>query len=285
MTRLILADAELFSFVENRCYLDGGSMYGVIPKIMWEQHASADAENRIPLDTNVVLIRLNGRIALVDCGLGDRTTKRERKIYGCETPSRLEDTLAQLGVDRQRVDFVIATHLHLDHIGGAFEITADGEFEPRFPNARHIFRKTEWLAALNPDDRSRASYPSDRLLQLEQTGLVALIEEDCEIFPGVRVELTGGHTAGHQAVFVSVGDATVAIPGDIIPTSGHLRPTYIAASDLFPLDTLEYKKRLLNRIVDGGWIVAFDHDTQVKFARIKLDGGRYSATPVGELVV
>jgi len=282
MTKLALGDLELFSFVENRSYIDGGSMYGVIPKKLWSKLTPCDENNLVPLDMNVIVIKAHGKCILVDCGLGDVLTDRERKLYGCTTPSRFDESLHRLGLSSDRIDFVIPTHLHLDHVGGAFALDGNGDIAPKFPNARHIIRRQEWDVAMNPDDRSRAAYPSDNLRCLENAGLVEFVDSDIEILNSVKLVLTGGHTAGHQAVVITSGDQNVICCADMIPTIGHLRPEYIASSDLFPLDTLAYKKKLLEQIVNNNWIVAFDHDLEYKFAKLRRDGNRIVPDKVGE---
>jgi len=247
MTKLALGDLELFSFVENRSYIDGGSMYGVIPKKLWSKLTPCDENNLVPLDMNVIVIKAHGKCILVDCGLGDVLSDRERKLYGCTTPSRLDESLHRLGLSSDRIDFVIPTHLHLDHVGGAFALDGNGDIAPKFPNAR-----------------------------------VEFVDSDTEILNSVKLVLTGGHTAGHQAVVITSGDQNVICCADMIPTIGHLRPEYIASSDLFPLDTLAYKKKLLEQIVNNNWIVAFDHDLEYKFAKLRRDGNRIVPEKVGE---
>jgi glyoxylase-like metal-dependent hydrolase (beta-lactamase superfamily II) len=177
---------------------------------------------------------------------------------------------------------VILTHLHLDHVGGAFVADPDGKPLPRFTNARHIIRQEEWDDAMNPDDRSRVSYPADRLRCLEDSGLIDFVDADTEVLPGIRVIRTGGHTRGHQIVTMSSGDRTVVFCGDLFPIVGVLRPTYISAADLFPLETLEHKKKLLSEVIEKNWIVAFDHDLEYKFATLKRDDRDVVPEKVGE---
>jgi glyoxylase-like metal-dependent hydrolase (beta-lactamase superfamily II) len=190
--------------------------------------------------------------------------------------------MSRLGVSPDMIDYVILTHLHLDHAGGAFVADSNGSPIPRFPNARHIIRREEWDAAMDADDRSRPVYPADRLKCLDDCGLIEFVDADMDIMPGIHVARTGGHTRGHQMVTVSSMGQTVLYSGDVFPTAGHLRPTYIAASDLYPLETLENKKELLSRIVDGGWIIAFDHDLELKFATLQRRGGALAPEKAGE---
>jgi glyoxylase-like metal-dependent hydrolase (beta-lactamase superfamily II) len=280
MTRLSVGEFEIISFVENRCYVDGGSMYGVIPKSIWSKLTPCDENNLVPLDTNLLLIKAGRSHILIDCGIGDLLTERERKVYACHTASSMDESFIRLGLTPDDIDFVIPTHLHLDHIGGAFIEDATGNPAPRFPKARHVIRRKEWETAMSPDDRSRVSYPTDRLKCLAH--LVDLIDDETEIVPGVAVVRSGGHTRGHQVIEISTGDQAVIYCGDMIPTTGHLRPPYIAASDLYPLETLEYKKHLLDRISEGNLIIAFDHDIETKFARLSSENGRVDYHKTGE---
>ncbi len=281
-TRLTLGDFELFSFVENRCYLDGGSVYGVVPKALWSKLTPPDDNNLIPLDTNLLLVKAHGKRILIECGIGDFLTDIERKVYSCDAPSRIDDCLSRLGMASDMIDYVILTHLHLDHVGGAFVADSDGRPQPRFPNARHVIRKEEWEAAMNPDDRSKVVYPTERLRCLDESNLVDIIDADTEVLPGIWAVKSGGHTRGHQIVTVSSGSGTVVYTGDMFPLTSHLRPTYIAASDLYPLETLEHKKKLLTGIVENGWIIAFDHDLEYKFATLKRHGRAFVPEKVGE---
>jgi len=281
MTRLVIGDIELFSFVENRTLSDGGAMYGVIPKSLWSKSSTADENNLVPMDTNLLLIKTRKLKILVDCGLGDALTDRQKKIYGCHSPSRLDECIARLALVPEDIDIVIASHLHLDHIGGAFAGHPD-DIKPRFPRARHIIRDIEWNTAMNPDDRSMAAYPTEMLRRFEEFGLIEMIDSDIEAGPGVKLVLTGGHTRGHQVVEIESGEQKVIFCADMIPVAGNLKPTYIAATDLFPLETLEYKKKLIEDAVRYNWILALDHDTEYKFVTLKRENGKIVPVKQGE---
>ena len=282
ITKLDAGEFELYSFVENRCYLDGGSMFGVIPKVLWSKLIQCDENNLVPLDTNLLFVKAHGKRILVECGIGDMLTDIERKVYTCYTPSRMDDCLSRLGVTPDMIDYVILTHLHLDHVGGAVVADRDGNPSPRFTNARHVIRQEEWDDAMNPDDRSKVSYPADRLRCLEDSGLIDFVDADTEVLPNIWVIRTGGHTRGHQIVTMSSGNRTVVFCGDLFPIVGVLRPTYIAAADLFPLKTLEHKKKLLSEVIEKNWIVAFDHDLEYKFATLKRGGRGVVPKKVGD---
>lgn len=281
ITRYEFGDFEVFSFVENRCHSDGGLMFGVVPKMLWSQKIPVDENNMVPVDNNCLLIKHHRHHILIDCGLGDVISDKERKMYGCKTPTRIEECLDRIGLSPDMLTLVIPTHLHLDHVGGAFKQEGD-EIVPRFPKARHAVRRMEWESAMNPDSRSAAAYPTQRLLALDNAGLIDQFEGDVELAPGVWSVRTGGHTAGHSAIIITDGERSVFFAADLIPTSIHLRPEYIAAADLFPLETLDHKKRFYDKIAGGDWVLAFDHDIEYKFARIKPDGREFHIEKVGE---
>jgi len=281
ITRYEFGDYEIFSFVENRCHSDGGAMFGVIPKALWSRKISADENNLIPMDNNCLLVKHDRHRILIDCGLGDALSDRERKVYGCETPTGIDKCLDRIGLSPDMITLVIPSHLHLDHVGGAFMQDGD-KIVPRFPKARHAVSKIEWETAMNPDSRSAVAYPTDRLQILENAGVVDKHEGDIEIAPGVWIVRTGGHTAGHNAIIITDGEHSVFFAADLIPTSVHLRPEYISAADLFPLETLEHKKKFYERIDGEHWVLAFDHDIEYKFARVRQDGRNYHIEKVGE---
>jgi glyoxylase-like metal-dependent hydrolase (beta-lactamase superfamily II) len=282
MTRLQVGDVEVTSFIENRCYADGGSMFGVIPKVLWSKHIKCDRDNLIPLDTNLVLITVNHKRLLVDCGIGDLLSEKERKVYSCYTPGNLDACLGRLGLVTDDIDLVIPTHLHLDHIGGAFRGNNRGMTEPRFKSARYVIRQDEWNVAISPDQRSSISYPTDRLKSLAESGQVEFVSEDVEIVDNVWLKRTGGHTAGHQAIEVNCKEGTIICPGDMFPTTAHFKPAWVAAADLYPLQTMDYKYRIWCRASSENIILALDHDLETKFAKLTIRNDTPGFEKVGE---
>jgi glyoxylase-like metal-dependent hydrolase (beta-lactamase superfamily II) len=268
---------ELQVIHENRFWIDGGAMFGVVPRVLWETMARPDGRNRIALQANLLLVRTPQKNILVETGLGDAIPEKWRINYGVEGPSQMLGQLRQIGLDPLDIDVVILTHLHFDHAGGCIHIK-NGDFTPIFPAARHVVQLQEWEDALAPDQRSRASYMKDLLLPLDRGGLLQLIEGSSEIVPGIQVVNTGGHTRGHQVVLIASGGKQALYTGDLIPTRSHLKIPYIAGVDLFPLETMRQKEKMIQRAVEESWLILFGHDTEI-------DGGYLSRGTQGKMVV
>jgi glyoxylase-like metal-dependent hydrolase (beta-lactamase superfamily II) len=260
---------EIFSFVENRFKIDGGAMFGVVPKIIWEKMTNCDEKNRVDLDLNLFLVKTKNKNILIDAGMGQTLTDRMKRIYGVEENSNLNQGLANFGLRPEDIDLVIPTHLHMDHAGGMVKFDQSGEKVPTFPNAKHIIQSQEWKDALVPDERTVATYFPENLLVLKNSGLVDLVDGETEVESGIKVVPTGGHTRGHQAVLIDTGNEKILCPGDIIPTHNHLKIPYVASVDTYPLETMKIKREFLERCLNGGWKVAFDHDTELKMARLE----------------
>lgn len=274
---------DITPFVEREFRLDGGSMFGVIPKSMWQKLLPADENNLIPMVTNLFILRAHGQTLLFDAGLGDSLTEREEKIYGTVGPSRMTEGLAGAGVTADDIDVVILTHLHTDHCAGTVKRVGE-RFVPRFPNATVIASRREWQAAMNPNERTTAVYIPERLKALEASGRLELIDfegtaDSIELLPGVRAVHTGGHSDGHLGLEIESGGQKVWYHADIYPTIAHLRTAYIPATDLYPLDTMAVKHALLPRIIEEEVILALDHDTRIPLARISMDGKSPVAIP------
>jgi len=288
IVRYRLGAIEVFSFVENRMRLDGGAMFGVIPKKLWTRELPSDGENLIDLDLNLLLVKSAGRSLLVDTGFGDVPTERERKIYGLASASRLESSLAACGVRPEQLDFVVFSHLHLDHSGGGLVRNGEGQARTRFPRARYIAQRQEWQEATHPNERTLATYVPEYMKAYEDSGQVDLLEGDAELLPGVSVRRTGGHTLGHQSVLISGGGRTVGYFADIFPTRVHLKTAWVPAVDTHPLESLKVKKEILKSCVDNATWLAFDHDVEYKVALVEWNGRDYAARPLpdgsGEVV-
>ncbi len=276
---MVFGEFEIHTFVEQQFHLDGGSMFGVVPKSIWARQIPADGNNLIPMVTNLFVLKAHGKRIIFDIGLGDTLTDREKKIYGTDGVSNLEPGLAGLGLSVDDIDYVVLTHLHTDHAGGAVK-QVDGQYVPRFPNARYVIAEQEWEAALNPDERTAAVYVPEHLTPLKQAGQVQFIKIDGELLPGVRAVFTGGHTRGHFALEIESEDTSVFYYADIFCSTAHLGVAWVPATDLFPLDTMKVKRRTLPRIIDRNVVMAFDHDVKIPLARITKEGRKPVATPV-----
>jgi len=280
---LRIGDFQIFSFVEGRFHLDGGAMFGIVPKIMWEKYLSPNDKNLVPLDCNLLLIKTKGKNILVDSGMGDVFNDRERKIYAAYNPSNLEVGLLGYGVKPEEIDLVILSHLHADHSCGTIKKENEREI-PRFKNAKLVVQKTEWEDAIHPDERTAAGYLTNHLSVLGEHKVLELVDGEAEILPGLRVVKTAGHTEGHQGIEISGNGLKLVYYGDIVPTSYHLRPHYVASLDLYPRQTMKVKKQLIPQVVENGWYIAFDHDLRIKIAKLKKDAeGRIVAEPVSQL--
>jgi glyoxylase-like metal-dependent hydrolase (beta-lactamase superfamily II) len=261
---------EVHTVMAGGLRLDGGAMFGVVPKPLWGRRIPADERNRIPLAMRCLLIRTAGRTLLVDSGLGNKEGEKFRGIYGVEnagSPTRLEDGLRALGVEPADVDLVLCTHLHFDHAGGATLRDADGVIRPSFPNATYLIRRGEWEFAHRENERIQASYLRHNMDPLAEADVVEFLEDDTEVVPGVRMVRTPGHTPHHQSVLIEHGETTLFYMADLVPTRAHVPLPWIMGYDVEPLVTLEAKREWLTRAGREGWILVFEHDPEVAFAR------------------
>lgn len=269
---------EVFHFIEGRFYLDGGIMFGIIPKLMWQRLIPADDKNLIPMDNNLYVVRAHGKNILLDTGLGDALSEQDRKVYSCWTPSNMLPGLKSLGLTPDDIDFVFFSHLHTDHLGGAIRLEK-GRKVPVFRQARHLIQKKEWEDAQKPDERTGAVYLPDDLLALEEAKVVELVDGEVQILPGLSLRLTGGHTPGHQGCIISDGGSTLVYYADIFPTRHHVRTAYVAGVDLFPRETMKVKREVVPKFASEGTLIAFDHDLQVKIGRLEEKEGKLVAVP------
>ena len=253
---------------------DGGSMFGIVPKALWERVKPADERNRVPMDMNCLLIRDGaGHVVVVETGAGTKLSEKLRDIYGIDRPPALLDELARRGVRPDEVTLVVNTHLHFDHAGG--NTYRDGDrIVPTFGRAAYALQRAEWEDALHANERTRGSYFADDYAPLEAAGRLELVDDAAEVLPGVWLERVQGHTRGTQTVRISADGRTAYFSSDFMPDRHHLPLPWISAFDLFPLDTLEAKRSILVRAVEEGWIVGFTHDLP-RFGRITLEDGRH----------
>jgi methylmalonyl-CoA epimerase len=274
-TGLAWGDVQLTSVCDGLLRFDGGAMFGVVPRPLWEKQAPPDDRNRIQLAMRPLVVEGDWGRMMIDCGIGDKMDAKQVDIYGIDRTRHLDHALADVGMSAGSIDYVLATHLHFDHIGGA-TVRQGSTLTPRFPNAKYLIRAGEWEDANDPHERNRASYVPDDFVPLRQAGVVEFHGGDFELQPGVRVVRTGGHTGQHQIVYIQSGDKTAVFAADLIPTTAHVQDPWIMGYDLFPLETLSFKKRFVREAIDRRYLVFFEHDPVIAAGYIReKDGRRY----------
>ncbi|MGH7201324.1 MAG: MBL fold metallo-hydrolase [Planctomycetaceae bacterium] len=280
-----LGQFELTTISGGRFSIDGGTMFGVVPKTLWNRVVPADEGNFIPQATNCVLVRTGRQTMLIDTGYGSKLDEKQRRIFRSEEGGPLLDSLASKGVTPEEIDVVVLSHLHFDHAGGATRRDESGKLVPTFPNAEYVAQRREWETASADLPELRGAYPQENFLPLAETGQLRLIEGDGEILPGFRARVTGGHTTFHMAIVIESDGETAVYLGDICPMWGHLPTLWCMAYDVDLLETRRVKPRLLGEIADSGWLALSDHDAQHAAARIRRDEKRDFAVSdaLGEL--
>jgi glyoxylase-like metal-dependent hydrolase (beta-lactamase superfamily II) len=274
-----LGDLEI-NYIDGGTFaLDGGAMFGVVPKVLWEKKSPPDENNRIRMKANALLVRTASKIILIETGNGTKWDAKLRSIYNIQTGDPLIHSLANAGVSPNQVGFVINTHLHFDHCGGNTRVEGDRAV-PTFPNARYIVQRAEFEHALNPTERDRASYFPENVQPIADASQWDLVEGDREILPGISVALIPGHNASIQAVVLQGAGKTLAFVADLFPTRHHIPLPWIMAYDLYPLQSLETKRKWLSRIVNENWIVVFGHDPDIPAATLHEREGKIEITPV-----
>jgi glyoxylase-like metal-dependent hydrolase (beta-lactamase superfamily II) len=262
--------------------LDGGAMFGVVPKPLWVKQKPADERNRIRMGTNCLLIESGDELVLVDTGIGDKVDDKFRDIYGMEPGARrLPASLRAAGFEPEDVTRVVLSHLHFDHCGWNTRREGD-RLVPTFPNARYWIERGELEHARAPNERDRASYFPENWEPLVEAGVVELFDGEVEVVPGISAVKVPGHNADMCVITIDGGaDARGAFWADLVPTTAHVPLPWIMGYDLYPMGTLAGKKEWLPRAAAGGWLCAFEHDADEPFARIvEQKPGRFQAEPL-----
>lgn len=253
---------ELHCLSDGHWRMDGGAVFGVVPKVMWEKLKPPDARNRIAMATNCLLVRTPDANILIEAGIGPKLSQKERDIYGFDRDPGIPDSLAHAGLKPQDIDLVVLSHLHFDHVGALVTPGRDGELAPLFPRARHVVQARELDAWRHPDPRSKPSYKSENLLLLEEQGRLQVVDGDQDVAPGIRVRVTGGHTVGHQAIYVTNQEQTVVFTGDFLFMRAFLKINWVSALDLFPLEAMERKAAFLAEAARERYLIWFYHETE-----------------------
>lgn len=258
-----LGEFTLRWFSDGIYKLDGGAMFGVVPKVVWTRKYPVDENNFIPLALNAVLIETPVAKVLIDTGYGTKLTPKQVSMFHLVQPPTLLGSLAAGGVRPEEIDYVVYSHMHHDHASGATYRDADGMLRATFPNAKHVMQRLEWEEAKNPNIRSAHAYWEENWAILEAQGQIMPVDGEVELVPGVRLIPTGGHTRGHQAVLVSSQGQTALHLGDLLPTRAHLNPLWVMAYDDYPMDSIAAKEKWIGRAKAEGWWLSLYHDPEL----------------------
>ena len=271
-----LGDLELITLSDGFIGLDGGAMFGVVPKTLWEKRLPPDDSNRIPLGMRPLIVRTGDVTLIIDAGCGDKMDPKMAQIYQLDRRYHLDHSLAEAGLSVEDIDIVLASHLHFDHVGGFTARDKHGAIVPRFPKAKYVAHRAEWEDATHPHERNRASYVAENFTPLKDAGVLTLVDDDAEIMPGVRYRRSGGHTAHHQVVTIESNGKTAVFTADMYPTSVHIPDPWIMGYDLYPMDTLAFKRAFAREAIEREYLLFFEHDPAMAAGYLReRDGKRY----------
>ncbi len=269
-----LGDFEIWALSDGTFALDGGQMFGVVPKVLWEKKLPADSRNRVRLSLTCLLVQTGRHNVVVETGIGDKFDPKFADIYSIDRSATLLNGLEAHGLGTEDIDIVINSHLHFDHCGWNTR-RGGSRVVPTFPRARYYIQRGEWEHALHPTERDRGSYVEEFFQAAEAQ--TSFLEGDGEIIPGIRVEVVPGHTRNLQCVWIESQGQQACFISDLVPTRAHLPYPWIMSFDLYPLETLAHKKRLLPQLAGQGTLVIFCHDATVPWARLVENRGRIAA--------
>lgn len=272
---------RITSLLDGWLSLDGGAMYGIVPKVLWEQQLPADAQNRVKMAMRPLLVRTPTHTIVIESGIGHGVIPEHHERYGIQRVGpTLDQLVAAQGVDPSSVDVVACTHLHWDHSGGLCRLQ-DGKYVPNFPNARHVLQQGEWEIAVKPGNLHKASYTPASLTPLAERGQLSLVQGPAEIAPGVRFDFTAGHTENHAVIwFESEGQSGVFF-GDLVPTLSHVPTAWISAYDINAGGSFEAREKLYPKVLEKNATCFFYHEPEYPVGRMIKDGKRYRAEPIG----
>jgi len=265
--RLSLGDFEITAVSDGTYPLDGGGFFGVVPKTLWERKVKADANNLVTAGLNSVIVRTGKNTVLIETGIGNKLPEKMIKIYG--QPAKLVENLRVAGVTPDDIDVVINTHLHFDHCGWNTARRGD-KIVATFPKAKYYVQEGEWRHA-HENQRDGFSYLAENYDPLVESGQMKLLRGEQEILPGISVEVFPGHTRDMQAVVIDSGGKTACYISDLIPTTAHLDLNWVMAFDLYPLESVESRKRYYARAIPEKWLTIFTHDPRVPWAHVERD--------------
>jgi glyoxylase-like metal-dependent hydrolase (beta-lactamase superfamily II) len=265
--RVSIGDFELTSLSDGIYHLDGGSYFGVVPKTLWSRKLPANEKNLVPSGLNSVLVRTGDKNILIETGIGNKLSEKMAQIYG--QPAGLLDSLDAAGLAPEDIDIVIDSHLHFDHCGWN-TVRRNGAIAATFPKAKYYAQEGEWKHA-HENQRDGVSYFTENYDPLVESGQMQLLRGNAEIAPGISVEVYPGHTRDLQAIMVRSGGQTACYISDLIPTSNHLDLNWVMAYDLYPVESIESRKRFYSRAIPERWLVMFTHDHQIPWGYLEKD--------------
>lgn len=268
MYRTSLGDFELTILSDGTYHIDGGAMFGIIPKVMWEKRITADEKNEICMGTNSVLIRTGRENVLIETGIGNKLPEKRQAIF--RNQALLMKNFEAAGISPGEIDIVINTHLHFDHCGWNTYYDRNGRPVPTFPRATYYVQEGEMQHAHEQHERDRVSYMTDNYDPLLRSGQMKLLKGNAEIVPGISVELYPGHTRDLQAVMIRSGGKVAAYPSDLLCDAKHLDPTWVLGYDLYPLETIANKHRFYERAIPQQWLTIFTHDHELPWGYLQM---------------
>ena len=275
-TRYVLGDLELITLADGFFWLDGGAMFGVVPRTLWEKRLPPDDANRIPMSMRPLIVRNGSKTLIIDAGAGDKMDAKSAQIYRLDRRYHLDHALAEAGLSTEDIDIVLASHLHFDHVGGFTALDKNGTVVPRFPRASYIAHRQEWDDATHPHERNRASYLQENFVPLMEAGVLTLVDDGAEILPGVKYRRSGGHTMHHQVVTIESGGRTAVFTADMYPTSVHIADPWLMGYDLYPMDTLAFKRSFAREAIAHDYLLFFEHDPSMAAGFLReRDGKRF----------
>lgn len=274
-----LGELELTVITDRAYYLDGGVFFGVVPKPLWSRVVAADELNRVRAGLNSLLIRLDGKLIVIETGAGDKLSEKQMRNWGIDPRRDYPERLEAAGFAPPAVDVVVNTHLHYDHCGWNSRRREDGAVAATFPKARYFVQRQEWEHAREQHERDRVSYLAENYEPLVASGQMTLLEGDHELLPGLEVICLPGHTRGLQGVVIRSQGETACYVSDLMPTHWHIKPTWIMGFDLFPLETIANKHRILKQAVREHWLLVFTHDPEYAWGYVEQHAGEYRFIP------
>jgi glyoxylase-like metal-dependent hydrolase (beta-lactamase superfamily II) len=267
MQKVTLGNFEIAAVSDGIYYLDGGAFFGIVPKVLWSKKVKVDDQNRVPTGLNSIIVRTGEKTVLIETGVGNKLPEKMARVYG--QPAELLDRLNAVEVAPDDIDIVINTHLHFDHCGWN-TVRRNGSIASTFPRAKYYVQEGEWKHA-HEGQRDSVSYLHENYDPLVESGQMQLLHGDQEIVPGISVQVFPGHTRDMQAVTIQSGGKTACYISDLIPTSAHVELNWGMAFDLYPLETIESRKRYYARAIPENWLTMFTHDAEIPWAYVEKD--------------